>query len=473
MKPKFPALALHLVAATLIFLSPASSQTSQAQDTTPSVSTTTLLPDTPTRSVVGTGAPTGTTSDSSAGATQNGAWSVQGPTSGRWVLKTGQEFDFTVTAGDQPLRNLALTGSTLQNTETGVRLGVGRLQLCRVDGSSGARDSAQKCVAAGEIKAKQSATFALRLDPKAVPAGIYTGSASFAASGGEGLKSLELRVEHTSGGRWLLGALAIALGVVLAWLLTVFLRQWSARGTATFPAARLRDTLKELRTQVDSASEITGVKFSGLPRQLEDRDQALEYTALEANGLPPLIPNPFAAATDGVAAYQKYIDTQALKVTALAVIVRVGVGEALAAWAETEEKTPIVKALKSLDVAAATHQDPATAETHVRLILDTMHSEISKKLLDDAPSRENRTTPSTHDVQVQLQHISLAAWGLSFVVTVLAGLVVLVVTNYGFGTVMDYMKCVFWGLGLPIAGQQLQQLTPGDVRTSLRVTLPS
>ena len=42
----------------------------------------------------------------------------------------------------------------------------------------------------------------------------------------------------------------------------------------------------------------------------------------------------------------------------------------------------------------------------------------------------------------------------------------------GFGTVADYLRCLLWGFGLPVAGQGLQTLTMSSVNTQLGVTLP-
>jgi hypothetical protein len=51
-------------------------------------------------------------------------------------------------------------------------------------------------------------------------------------------------------------------------------------------------------------------------------------------------------------------------------------------------------------------------------------------------------------------------------------LFILVTTNYSFGIGLDYFKCFFWGLGIQIAGQQLQQLTPASVATTLNISMP-
>lgn len=402
-------------------------------------------------------------------------WSVQGPPGGRWTLRSGRDYEVIVTAGDQPLQNLMLVGSTLQNTETGARIGVRAIKLCVVEGASGERrDTTGACTAVAKIDSTKSAPVVLRIHPDtSVEAGVYTGDLSFAAEGGEGVKPLALRVENTSTGRWILGGLAIAAGVLLSWLLTVFLRQRAARAAAELPAAQLRDAVRELRPQATAATELTGVELPGLLTQLADREEALSIAALEANGLPPKIANPFSAQQDGTEAYQRYLTDQGGRIRALVVIVRVGVGTAVAMW-PAGNHARITQALRELDALAAQQPTPEQAEVRVREILagipdpaaavrDFDHGRAAGSAAELPPARE---------VMVQLQRISLTGWSISLVLTVLVGLVVLVITNHGFGTLLDYVKCVFWGMGLPFVTQQIQQLSPTSVYSTLKLTLP-
>ena len=58
------------------------------------------------------------------------------------------------------------------------------------------------------------------------------------------------------------------------------------------------------------------------------------------------------------------------------------------------------------------------------------------------------------------------------VITVGVGVAALIMSDPGFGTRLDLLKCLFWGLGVQTAGQQLQQLTPATVRTAFGVSVP-
>lgn len=54
----------------------------------------------------------------------------------------------------------------------------------------------------------------------------------------------------------------------------------------------------------------------------------------------------------------------------------------------------------------------------------------------------------------------------------LAGMYVLVLSNLGFGTFADVIKCFFWGLGFSVAGGQLEQLTQSTVTGSFGISVP-
>lgn len=416
----------------------------------------------------GTGSSTGPDT-TAANATQASAWSVDGPGGDRWVLLWGPAVEIAVSAGDQPLSNVRLVRSTLQNAETGARIDVGALELCRAS-----TDVANpgRCISPGTIKAQESAALALRLKEGSVPPGVYTGFVSFEANGGTGRKPLNLRVEQSSYWKWGFGIAAIFLGILLAWLVTVYLRQQSIRNTALLPAAQIGETVRKLCEQVENAVGLTKVDLPRLKQELSAREKALSPQTLEVRHfIPRRLPNFFAIPADVSNAYSQYLAEQSARVAALAVIVRRGIVDAVTEWSkEPLNKDPILRALTRLDEAAPAAADPTITGSVVESILEEMRKAFPN-LAAEAKERTGRI-PSTRELQVQIQRVSLAAWGVWMILTVLVGAVALVITNYGFGTPMDYIKCLLWGLGVPIAGQQLQQLTPNAISTAFNLTLP-
>ena len=57
-------------------------------------------------------------------------------------------------------------------------------------------------------------------------------------------------------------------------------------------------------------------------------------------------------------------------------------------------------------------------------------------------------------------------------VTLITGVMAMVLSKAGFGTPSDYLLCLLWGFGLPVAGTQLNQLTATGIGPKLGITLP-
>jgi hypothetical protein len=76
---------------------------------------------------------------------------------------------------------------------------------------------------------------------------------------------------------------------------------------------------------------------------------------------------------------------------------------------------------------------------------------------------------SYEQLTLQIAHISLAAWIIVLLATTVVGSMALVLNN-SFGSLMDFMTCVAWGLGLPIGSQALNA-SFGTVGTSLGISM--
>ena len=76
------------------------------------------------------------------------------------------------------------------------------------------------------------------------------------------------------------------------------------------------------------------------------------------------------------------------------------------------------------------------------------------------------------DLAVELENLRGDVWLVWAAVTLALGFTVLILSNPGFGTGLDLMKSFFWGLGVQVAGQQLQQLTPGKVASRFSLPVP-
>ena len=64
---------------------------------------------------------------------------------------------------------------------------------------------------------------------------------------------------------------------------------------------------------------------------------------------------------------------------------------------------------------------------------------------------------------------SVLAWALLGARTATAGTYMLILTNPGFGTPLDFFTCFLWGAGLP-AGATLATANTSTVSTALSIT---
>jgi hypothetical protein len=132
-------------------------------------------------------------------------------------------------------------------------------------------------------------------------------------------------------------------------------------------------------------------------------------------------------------------------------------------------------ALGKLDELAL-HADSSTT---MRPDVDALVSAIPPNdrkfaaMLEDAHSnfRRGGTLPSVHEVTVQLEYISTIGWMIWALLTFLIGGGVLILSNHGFGTWQDLLKCFLWGIGIQAAGQGLQGLTPASTATTFSLQI--
>jgi hypothetical protein len=70
-----------------------------------------------------------------------------------------------------------------------------------------------------------------------------------------------------------------------------------------------------------------------------------------------------------------------------------------------------------------------------------------------------------------MERLSLLAWVVWGILTIVVGCVSLVVFNAGFGTPQDLVTCFLWGAGMPGLVQGLGGLTMGSVASAFSLQL--
>lgn len=189
------------------------------------------------------------------------------------------------------------------------------------------------------------------------------------------------------------------------------------------------------------------------------------------------IPSPFGAADPAIAtAYATYLQERSDRLAQLVYIADHGVEPAVAEWRlyppTAANDAARDAALTAMDGFAA---DPTKTIAQLQIDVGTALTTLRAALSGVAAAGAIPAAaplPSTHQLLVMRDSVFLAVWLIWAVVTIAAGFAALVLTNHGFGTCADLVKAFFWGLGMQMAGEQLQQLRPSSVTTALGITLP-
>jgi hypothetical protein len=373
-------------------------------------------------------------------------WAVAGPPD--MVLAKGRRASITVTTGDRPATGIEIVQSSLQDPASRVSLGTEHLEL---EGGKRVPKSSTR-----ELVFKVKETFS--------HAGTFTGSLTLRVDQQAATQAVNLTVYSSSWRRRAVGVFWIAVGILLSVFLGVYAKNKANRLEALRSAAALRERLPSLRLSLDAAEKKTSLpQLLGLQDQLE---QQLTESFLDRQAmLPPKLPID-ASSTKKL---EDHLTKMAKLLAIVDEIVRRGIDPVIRDWNEATP-APYEKALKDLDALA----DPAKELSLVREGVDQarakLPSEEATSLVQGVRGAPRQRTAS--ELAVELENLRGDVWLVWAVVTVALGFTVLILSNPGFGTGLDMMKSFFWGLGLQVAGQQLQQLTPGKVASRFSLPVP-
>jgi hypothetical protein len=389
------------------------------------------------------------------------------PPPARLVVIYGRETAFAVSTSDRPATNLRIVHATLQDAATGAQLGPAHLWLCFPTPSD--------CAKPINLTPNTTARVTLRIAPAFQEVGTFTGLVALTADDKSGTESFDLTVLATSRAARLVGAALIAAGIALSWIVLVVMRQIALRADALLPAAQLGDAVRELCAAVARAEGQGNVKLPALVSRLDGFLAKLKPATLEGQGfIPPRVAVPFRAAIDRTADYKKFLSDLSLEVLAVSVVVKEGVQRAIREIAQPNATGPVRLALGRLDllanVSTADDARKGVGPVITKLLTDLGQPQPQAQVGFGAVRSEE--VPTVLEVRAQLRQLSLGMWFIWGVLTLVIGAMTLILSNDGFGTALDYCKSFHWGLGVQVAGQQLQQLAPNTVGTALAVTFP-
>ena len=391
-------------------------------------------------------------------------WSITAPQPSVVVPRTDNVTFFAAMTGDsQPAVEVSIARTTLQD-DAGQSLDSNAFSLV-TPGSK----TKTAMLAAGSVT-----PLMLKIDPTKLANGKYTGSIDLAATGSTDTKSFALTVSRSSTCARLLGVALIFLGVVVSVGVGVFARNASARAQALAPAARLLAILTaieaKLRTclpvgapSLQSALKRVGVELSTGTLRIQGYISSFFGSPLRVSTAPSDYAAYLQLRSDALKAYG-YLTEQFCKLQEL----------------KTKKPPATAAEVKAYDDALIALDDIAkTPPPYDMTVISQQVNTVFATLTAAMPAAAlGGGTPSTGTSSMQhllfvIDVLNAGAWVIWAAITTVTGAAALVFSNTAFGTPLDFVKAFLWGVGVQVAGQQLQQLLPANVSTALGITLPS
>jgi len=400
------------------------------------------------------------------------------PGSDTIFLDKSRETSFTVNVKGRPLRGLAVCQSALADSNTGNHLQEQYLEMYL----AGPDVVANPQVASPYLTLTAASTKVhLFVLPAFQDKGVFAGTVGLCSASKASVATLKLTVNSSSLRAEIAGAVLIMAGIALFVLVTVVLKQRSRQLTALLPASRLVEALKGLGNSAKLVAHFAGVE---LPILLGDEKVAhsLEWLIVQLSAanlkqqgfLPPLLTNPFQAPDAGTD-YQQFLQAISAQELNDTMIIRDGLQRVMSLWPQLNEESAR-SALMQLDQLALQADSP-----------DPMRPKVDSVVTGIAPRRQEFAQlltvahdnfrvgggppPSVHEITVQLDYVSGIGWIIWALLTFLLGCGVLILSNHGFGTWQDLLKCFLWGLGIQAAGQGLQALAPGSTASTFSLQI--
>jgi hypothetical protein len=399
------------------------------------------------------------------------------PGSDTVFLQQSRDTDFIVNVKGRPLRGLEVCQSALADANTGDHLGGQYLSLYLEPSGVAANPDAGNSPLTLSAASTRVHLFISRDFRNN---GVFAGTVGLCSASKASVANLKLTVNSSSLMARILGALLIGTGIVLYVLVTVVLKQRSRQLATLVPASRLIEALNELRKSAQKVADRAGVNLPALLGD-EREEHSLKWlisklsVAKLTTYLPPLLPNPFQAPDAGTD-YQQYLQDISAQELNDSIIVRDGLERVNFLWQQLDEESAR-EALKELDKLAwevDSPTDPMRPKVDALVKGIKLRSQEFEKML--AIAHDNFRSgggppPSVHEITLQLDYIAGIGWIIWALLNFLLGCGALILSNHGFGTWQDLLKCFLWGIGIQAAGQGLQALTPSSTASTFSLQI--
>jgi len=379
-----------------------------------------------------------------------------------------------VTTGDYPATGFRLSQTTLRDGVGTSQIALEDLELC---------ETVNGPCSSFNIAPRSNRTFYVRLKEKAGhgiwQGGKYTGTLSFAVNERPELQTINVTLQASSFRAKDLGIGLVAIGIIVAWFTSVWMRARMLRLEAQRPIGILNESVQMLIEEIDGAKKIQGVNQELTKKTLNSIQNSLTVKKLDDFGLlPPKMPGIKSGEADTTAKLKEYLSRKSELVDCLTLVICNGMRKLWKEWRDGLDariEKAIKDALNELDDIGGQVETEVTtradAKQKVDKVLQDYHATKNALRIQADASLMKEAKPGVVEVTWQIAKLSGVMWLVWGILTLIVGVAVLVVTNPGFGTFLDLVFCLLWGFGFPTGIDKLQQLGPGSIATT--IGLPS
>lgn len=324
------------------------------------------------------------------------------------------------------------------------------------------------CQPPSDVAANASSNVYLQLGD--VPPGSYAGSVVVSAAQKPEGDVILVNLYNTScRWRWF-GVLFLAIGLALYFVGAVIGRFVIARNSRLQAALLVRAEVQKLqkRAEIVLRGAVAGV-LEETTRRLQLID--VELSSPKLDSLLPSITDPNAR----MAEFKAHVETQGKKLEAYQIVVERGMPDIVAASGQvagnpTKEKLVQVSAGRLLDFA-----DDGLSRADLLLKIAAEIAALNTAI--GSTTRAFALAQGSIDIELQRLELSTSTWSwitiaIWAVVTILTGVLAMIATKPGFGSWVDLILCLLWGVGVPVAGKQLSDLSASGLSTTLGLTFP-
>jgi hypothetical protein len=383
-------------------------------------------------------------------------------------------YPITITNKAEPVLGLRLVQSSLKRTDDTAALAFDRLRLLA--------DPAAKTGGRIDLRPNETKTVFLRLDPSDAvgPFGTFSGQIQL-ASDTSAPKPVALTAKVSSAPVRLFGVVLVLLGLGLSLFVSNRLKPIMLRLQALRPVAILRELLDHF---ADDASARGGDDVRGIVDEARRQADRLQEGALDAEGLLPTLLTLAGGGVREASQLQRRLDEIGARFAGLTVL-----RDAILQLASKHQKTgrlPVVtEAIDNLNAFASSAATEAAAQTQVTSVQATLkaaadaakeavRSGLEAAGLESLLGLESTLGSKTLSVS-QLDFALRATTDLTSLIWAAISLAIgatYIYADVDFGTAVDLLGMLLWGLGVTTFGAGMQQLTPSSVASHVGLTVP-